>query len=154
DTGGLLPPTVMGHSQRVSPPFDPERARDLLREAGHADGSALGEIVLTGLDLWEDAISAVAAQLAEGGVRASVVVAASDPELAAVIEDRAHAFVWAWGGDAPTAGYGFLQSILRWSTSLYRDEELEDLLARAASTSDRDERLRAFRKFERVWIGE
>ena len=37
---------------------------------------------------------------------------------------------------------------------LHRDEGLEQLLARAASLRDQDERLRTYREFERVWIGE
>lgn len=46
-TGGLLPPAIPGHSHRVSPAFDPNRARSLLSEARHPDGRGLGEIVLT-----------------------------------------------------------------------------------------------------------
>ena len=37
---------------------------------------------------------------------------------------------------------------------IYRDEQLEQLLARAASLRDQDERLRSYREFERIWIGE
>ena len=33
-------------------------------------------------------------------------------------------------------------------------DELEKLLARAASLRDQDERLRTYRDFERIWIGE
>ena len=39
-----------GHSNRVAPRFDPDRARALLSEAGYADGRALGEIVLLSPD--------------------------------------------------------------------------------------------------------
>ena len=45
-TGGLLPPAMPGHSHRVAPPFDPDRARALLVEAGHPEGRRVGEIVL------------------------------------------------------------------------------------------------------------
>jgi ABC-type transport system substrate-binding protein len=37
---------------------------------------------------------------------------------------------------------------------LYSDEQLEQLLARAATLHDEDERLRTYREFERVWIGD
>jgi ABC-type transport system substrate-binding protein len=153
-TGGLLPPTMPGHSHRVAPAFDPDRARALLTEAGHPDGLALGEIVLAHVDLWEDAASDVAAQLAAVGVRARLLAAASDSELEAASEEHAHGWIWAWTADYPDPGGGFLDPFLRVSPGLYRDEELEQLLARAASLRDQDERLRTYREFERIWIGE
>jgi ABC-type transport system substrate-binding protein len=141
-----------GHSQRVAPKFDPDRARSLLSEAGYADRRALGEIVLVCLDLWEDAASDVVAQLAAVGVRARLLSAVSDPEGLTAIE-HAHAYVWGWGADYPDPGGGVLDPILH-KFPLYRDERLEELLARAASLRDRDERLRTYREFERIWIGE
>ena len=37
---------------------------------------------------------------------------------------------------------------------LYRDEETDAVLARARASRDRDERLRLYREFERIWIGQ
>jgi ABC-type transport system substrate-binding protein len=153
-TGGLLPPTMPGHSHRVAPKFDPDRAGALLSEAGYPDGRALGEIVLACLDLWEAAAFDVAAQLAAVGVRARLLSVASDPDLEAAIQERAHTYIWAWGADYPDPGGGFLDPILRACPWLYRDGELEGLLARAASLRDQDERLRAYREYERIWIGQ
>jgi ABC-type transport system substrate-binding protein len=153
-TGGLLPPTMPAHSHRVAPKFDPDRARALLNAAGFADGRAPGEIELVCLDLWEDAASNVAAQLAAVGVRVRLLPVTSDPDGETAIEEGAHAYIWAWIADYPDPGGGFLNGILRAYPWLYRDEELEQLLARAASLRDQDERLRAYREFERIWIGE
>ena len=154
ETGGMLPPTMPGHSHRVAPRFGPDRARALLSEAGHADGRALGEIVVVCLDLWEDAASDVAAQLGAIGVRARLLPAASDPEGAAAIAQGAHAYLWAWGADHPDPGGGVLEPLLRHHRLVYRDAQLEQLLARAATLHDQDERLRTYREFERIWIGE
>jgi ABC-type transport system substrate-binding protein len=154
ETGGLLPPAIPGHSNRVAPRFDPHRAQALLREAGYADGRDLGEIVLLGLDLWKEATSDVAAQLGRIGVRVRVHLAASDPEgLTAIDEGAVHAYLWGWMADSPDPGGGFLDPMLtEWP--VYRDKQLEGLLARAASLRDQDERLRTYREFERIWIGE
>ena len=37
---------------------------------------------------------------------------------------------------------------------LYRDDETNEILARARVSRDRDERLKLYRQFERIWIGE
>jgi ABC-type transport system substrate-binding protein/class 3 adenylate cyclase len=152
-TGGLLPPTMPGHSHRVAPGFDPDRARSLLSEAGYTERRALG-IVLGCLPLWEDAASEVAAQLEAVGVRARLLVAASDRDLqAAIDEKRVHSYIWGYAADYPDPGSGFLEPILRGSP-LHLDEQLEQLLAQGSSLRDQDERLRTYREFERLWIGE
>ena len=80
---------------------------------------------------------------------------ASVPDgLAAIRQRAAHAWLWAWGADLPDPGGGSLEPILRSEPWLYRDERLEQLLARAARLRDQDERLRIYREFERSWIGE
>ena len=152
-TGGMLPPTLPGHSPRVAPQYDPDRAGALLAEAGYADGGALGEIVLACLDLWADAGADVVVQLARIGVRARLLTAASDHDLEVAIEGHAHAFIWVWGGDYPAPG-GVLDTLLADQPVLYRDQQVEQLLARAAAMRDNDERLRTYREFERIWIGE
>ncbi len=153
-TGGIIPPAMPGHSHRVAPAFDPDRARALLDEAGYADGRGLGEIVLAYLDLWEDAASDVAAQLAGVGIRVRLLSTASDPELEAVIEERAHhCYIWVWGASYPDPGGVYDPKSPDWPW-FHRDEGLEQLLTRAASLRDQDERLRIYREFERVWIGE
>ncbi len=136
----------------MAPAYDPDRARALLSEAGHPDGHGLGEIVLACLDLWEEAAADVAVQLEGIGVRVRLLSATSDPDLEAAIEDQAHAYLWSWGEEFPDTARGFLE--LFFGEEFYRDEELEELLARAASLPDEDERLRAYRAFERIWIGE
>jgi len=123
-----------------------------LSEAGYADGRALGEIVLACMDLWQEAAADVAAQLAVLGVRARLLSVASDTELQAAAVEDAHAYVW-----AELAAHPDPAGIFDWllpSYPLYRDERLEQLLARAASLRDQDERLRLYREFERIWIGE
>jgi ABC-type transport system substrate-binding protein len=156
--GGFLPPTMPGHSHRVAPGFDPDRARGLLREAGYADGRALGEIVLVCLDPWADAASLVAAELEALGAQVRLLCAADDHEADDTLDrGDAHAWIWAYGADVPDPGGGFLEPALREQYAgmpVYRDEQLARMLARAASLLDQDQRLRLYRELERIWIGE
>jgi ABC-type transport system substrate-binding protein len=152
--GGLLPPAMPGHSHRVAPPFDPESSNRLLEEAGFSDRRALGEIALACLELWEEAATEVVAQLERSGVRVRLLAVPSDPDLARAIEQRTHGFIWAWNADSPDPG-GFLSPVFnKYELALYRDARLEQLLTRAAALPDQDERLRTYRQFEQIWIGE
>ena len=153
-TGGLLPPAMPAHSTRVAAPFDPERARSLLVEAGHADGRGLDEIVLAHFGIWDEAGVEIAAQLAEVGFRVRREPSYSSHDLDAAARGSAHAYIWSWDYDVPDPGRGFLEPLLGWAAWLYRDEQLEQLLARAASLPEADARLAAYREFERIWIGE
>ena len=128
-------------------PATPERG-GLLRAGG------LGEIVLACLDLWEDAASDVAAQLEAVGVQVRLLTAGSDPELDAAVTQQAHAFIWWWGADLPDPGGGVLDAILRGNPWLYRDQQLEALLGSRGRAPRPGERLRTYREFERIWIGE
>jgi ABC-type transport system substrate-binding protein len=146
--GGLIPPAMPGHSQRVAPPYDPQRARALLDEARPCN-----DFVLACLKLWEQATQTVADQLSTIGIRVRVLAVDSDQDLRAAIDERVHAFVWAWGADIPDPGDGIIEPIVT-DLPLYRDDELDRIRARAADSRDQDERLRLYREFERRWIGE
>jgi peptide/nickel transport system substrate-binding protein len=153
-TGGLLPPAMPAHSARVAAPFDPQRARALLAEARSPDGRGPDEIVLAHFGIWDEAGSEIAAHLAEVGFRVRRAPAYSSDDLAAAARGSAHAYIWSWDYDVPDPGRGFLEPLLGWATWLYRNEQLDRLLARAASLREPDARLAAYREFERIWVGE
>ncbi|MGI9110817.1 MAG: ABC transporter substrate-binding protein [Gaiellaceae bacterium] len=153
-TGGILPPAMPGHSHRVAPAFDLDRARALLNEAGHADGRGLDEVVLAHFGIEEELASVVAAQLTAVGFRIRRQPVHSTAALIAAAREGANAYLWAWSYSVLDPGDGFLEPLLRWGTHFYRDARLERLLARASAVRDQDERLRICREFERIWIGE
>jgi ABC-type transport system substrate-binding protein/class 3 adenylate cyclase len=152
-TGGVLPPSMPGHSARVAPEFDPDRARALLSAAGHPDGRGLGELELAHFGGQEQEAFLLAAQLAAVGVRVRPLAAHSFAELEAAIMERAHSWIWSWSYEFPDPAGGFLAPFLS-VLPVYRDERLERLLARATAVRDQNERLRICREFERIWIGE
>ena len=44
--GGFIPPGIPGHSPGIGLPYDPDRARRLMLEAGHPEGSGCGFPIL------------------------------------------------------------------------------------------------------------
>lgn len=152
-TGGILPPTMPGHSHRVAPGFDPVLARRLLAEAGHPEGRGLPTIVLVEL---ENAVFPAAApisrQLDDLGVQTTIERAPSIDfwEFAA---RRGDASISGWISDYPDPN-GMLEPLLRANPYVYRDERLLGLLASAGSMRDEDARLSVYRQFERLWLGE
>ena len=64
----------------------------------------------------------------------------------------AHAWFSGWHADYPDPD-GFYLGLLKLGLPLYCDEETDAMLERARASRDRDERLRLYREFERIWIG-
>ncbi len=151
--GGMIPPSISGHSPRVAPAFDPDRAMELLRKAGHPGGRGLGELVLAHFGVDEEWGELIAAQLARVGFRVRRRICLSVAALLAEIPN-VHLYFWVAGADSPDPAAGFLEPFYHWATWFYRDEQLDRLLARATMARDQDERLRLCREFERLWIGE
>jgi len=70
--GDFCSPITLGHDPKIKPdPYDPQRARKLLAEAGYANGFDTSIIVVPYNKFW---MEAVAANLNEVGIRARVEV--------------------------------------------------------------------------------
>jgi ABC-type transport system substrate-binding protein/class 3 adenylate cyclase len=145
--GGGIPPVMPGHSDGAGLPYDLARARELLAEAGYPDGVGLPELLVDARP-WSPT-TALARQLAEVGV----LVRFETPGKHFMVSPETHAWFSGWHADYPDPD-GFYLGLRELSMPLYRDEATDAVLARARASRDRDERLRLYREFERVWIGE
>jgi ABC-type oligopeptide transport system substrate-binding subunit len=147
-SGGLVPPPIPGHSPRVAPLYEPAVARDLLTETADVPGQALTEMEIVMPDMWGLG-KMLAEQLAAIGITARID--AVDLELADRTRD-ADAWIFGWVADYPDpAG---MMTIFGEYPSLHRNATVDQLLAQARSLQDRDQRLRLYRRMERLWIGE
>jgi ABC-type transport system substrate-binding protein len=68
------------------------------------------------------------------------------------VSAETHAWFSGWHADYPDPD-GFYLGLLKLGLPLHRDDETDEILARARASRDRDERLRLYREFERIWIG-
>jgi ABC-type transport system substrate-binding protein/class 3 adenylate cyclase len=150
--GGLVPPSMPGHSHRVALEYDLERARGLLTEAGYPGGRGLQEIQLVTMKPPDsDWARELTRQFGDIGadVRAQP---ASYEEFQAAIE-ASHAWSIGWAADYPDPS-GVVDTMLGAHPFVYRDDEIMALLERARASHDQDERLGLYQEVERLWIGE
>jgi ABC-type transport system substrate-binding protein len=145
--GGAIPPVMPGHSDGAGVPYDPERARALLAEAGFPGGEGLPELHVDARP-WSPTAT-LAAQLAAVGVRTCFETTGKHFG----VSPGSHAWFTGWHADYPDPD-GFYLGLLELDLPLYRDEETDAMLAQARVSRDRDDRLRLYREFERMWIGQ
>ena len=153
--GGAIPPALPGHSHRIALQFDLERARQLLASAGFPEGRGLPE-VLVALPAESAHVDAVAADLvAQWGRLGARVKIDRVPVVGMLATVGAGANIWAygWAADYPDPD-GFLRTFIRATPWVFCDRRLEDLLDRARSLRNQDERIRLYQEFERLWIAE
>jgi ABC-type transport system substrate-binding protein/class 3 adenylate cyclase len=145
--GGAIPPVMPGHSDGAGLGYDPDRARELLADAGFPGGAGLPELRVDARP-WSP-VETLAAQLAALGVR----VRFETPAKHWGVSPETHVWFSGWHADYPDPD-GFYLGLLKLGLPLYRDAETDAILAQARASRDRDERLRLYREFERIWIGQ
>jgi ABC-type transport system substrate-binding protein/class 3 adenylate cyclase len=151
--GGVVPPAMPGHSHRVAPRYDQNEARRLLAYAGHPNGRGLPAIMLAEATGYYHAIAEqIAEQLAEVGIQVSIE-RTPIRDFREFVAARANIAIEGWIADYPDPS-GMLETPLQEQPYLYHDDALIGRLARARTLRNGDDRLRAYREFERLWIGE
>ena len=156
--GGIIPPALPGHSHDLALPFDLDRARALLAEAGFPEGRGLPELRLlhANLDFDErfrrEGEARWQQQWHELGVRIrqdwQSWTNSSDYGRFA----EADLFEWAWDADYPDPD-GILGPLLA-TVPIRRDANTERLITQARSLRSKDERLELYRQADRQLVTE
>lgn len=146
--GSLTMPGELGHDPALEPyPYDPAKARSLLKEAGYPKGVNLKVVVKA---QGERTMKIISAQLAKVGIR----LAQTPTTDAAVIQDiQKGGWDFTFGGcPDPLAHSFFIQFIFLSSLSPYsihRDAAFDALLAKMTSTLDASGQETAGRELDR-----
>lgn len=147
---GILAREAFGFDPSVKPyPYDPERARQLLREAGYQAGAEFVVNIPTGRYLNEKAIGeAIVADLQKIGIKATLRTHEWGNYVAATTSQKLfHMQLQGWGPATLDADDLYSTNLHSKSPfSHVHDERLDKLVEDGRSTLDKDRRLRIYRE--------
>ena len=155
-TANVINPLAFGYDPTVKPyPYDPEKAKKLLAEAGYPNGFEV-RFLSTGADVpaQKQAAEAIQADLAKIGVRLklnhiedtnSVVTQAKEGKAGPM-------FQWSWGYYSVFDADGILFDIFHSGNpwAYYSSEELDKLIDAGRSTLDQERRKQLYSKVQQL----
>lgn len=164
-----LPPNVWGHNASLENyPYDPEKAKELLAEAGYADGLSVTYSIPesgSGMQQPQAMATAIQADLANVGVDLKIetvewgtyIDQVFVPEEESTME--MHQMSWIGDNGDPDNFLYILLSGDQWPTagfndSYYQNDEVDELLAKARVTKDKGERTEMYERVQEIVMEE
>ena len=152
--GGFVPPGMPGHSPGIALPYDPERARQLLAEAGYPGGRGFPVVDLPAPLVPEAMSEYMEAQWRENlGIGINWEVMEWAMFLDRIARDPPHIFGTGWSADYPDPD-SFLRVALPWMSRGWRNEPYEGLVEEARRVMDQGERMKLYRQADRILVEE
>ncbi|MEM1058848.1 MAG: peptide-binding protein [Verrucomicrobiota bacterium] len=171
-TSGILPPAAPGYDQEVAPvPYDPEKARQLLAEAGWKDTTGDGILDKDGQPFTFDLIIASASSTApaasqyikedllRAGINMEILKLDWQLMLARVLKHDFDAMMmgWALSLDSDPYGIWFSEEADKQDSHNaigYRNERVDEILVTARKTLDDDQRNAMYRELHQIIASE
>lgn len=153
-TGGFVPPGIPGHSEGIGLPYDPEKARKLLTEAGYPEGHGFPVIeALTktvGVSSakflrsgWEDIL----------GIEIPWKILGLVEFVDRISREPSQMFYTAWLADYPDPD-NFLRTSIPLEATSWKNHVYENLIGTARYTQDQVERMGLYRQADKMLIEE
>jgi len=151
-SGGFVPPGMPGHSPDIALPYESERARQLLSEAGYPDGQGFPKVWAPVPSTWESDAEYLQSQWRETlGVDVPYDVMPW-PEYVGADFEEAHLIMAGWEADYPDP-----DNFLRVASALgpyVRSEAYDGLVEKARRLIDQEERMKLYRQADRMLVEE
>ncbi|MDQ3914744.1 MAG: ABC transporter substrate-binding protein [Actinomycetota bacterium] len=150
-SGALNTSDVLGHVADLEPyPYDPDQAKQLLTEAGYADGLEVEFATTSGRYAKDrEAAEAVAAQLEQVGISVDLRVMESGAWLEDLFASKMPSLYTMGLTSAPRYDAASNYDVICGQIRAADDDQLCDLDDRQRATSDQDERRRILQKMAR-----
>jgi peptide/nickel transport system substrate-binding protein/oligopeptide transport system substrate-binding protein len=155
---GILPPGTQGFNPRLTGyPYDPQRARELLAEAGYPGGRGLPPIGIWSSVRREDVVrehEQIQRQLAAAGIPAEVHYLTDWPAFSKLLDEgKLPVFMYGWYADVPDPD-NFLFKLFhsRGARNFfgYANPVVDDALVRARSEQEIQRRVELYRRAEQL----
>lgn len=151
-TTTLATPYMFGYTEdHITYEYDPEKAKELLAEAGYPNGLDIGSMKTLGGTYFETVLQVVQAQLSEIGITSTI----EGMDGNALVNDCITGnFTFADMGQTMGLDYDFMKTYFNeeyvngLNMSRYTDSTIQDLFNQAASTTDQDTRLELYQQIE------
>jgi len=139
--------------------YDLEKARELMAEAGYADGFTT-EIWTSDSGTGPMIVEAVASQLREIGITAQILPMEWGAYIDALSEGEHEMYIMAWGAVTGDADYGLYplfhssQGASAGNRTYFANDRVDELLDIARSTVDEEIRLEAYAEIQEIVLNE
>ncbi len=153
-TGGFLPPGMPGHSPEIGLPYDPERARRLLAEAGYVGGEGFPPVSTLAFGAARSRAEYLKSQWREIlGVETGWEVLPWAAFLAKLERNPPQILNLMWKADYPDPD-NFLRVCRARTWGDWQNQTYDHLVEKARRVMDQEERMRLYRQADRLLIEE
>jgi peptide/nickel transport system substrate-binding protein len=151
-----MTPEVFGYNPSLKPvAYDPAHAKRLLAEAGYPNGVDIPFTYTSGRYPQDKEISqAVAAQLAQVGVRTQQIVLESGEFFNQILHQQLRGIYYLGLLPAPDANFVYSFYLCDAPFSFYCNKDFDVLVKRAALTVDTKQRLRTYNLVSRIVVAD